>query len=159
MGVQITVLLPKHVAAAAKLEEVCFSAPWSEKLLQQEAKKPAAVMLCAIDEQSHLLGWAGFEHVCGEGSITNVAVEPAAQRGGIGQALVESLIKEAKKLSLDSLILEVRVSNSAAIALYTKLGFVALGVRPGFYEAPREDALMMRKTLSERKNIIENSGH
>ena len=104
-------------------------------------------MLCALDSQNRLLGWAGFEHVCKEGSITNVAVEPAARRSGIGQALVERLIKEAENLSLESLILEVRVSNSAAIALYSKLGFVSLGIRPGFYEAPREDALMMRKTL------------
>ena len=159
MGAQITVFLPKHAAAAAKLEKVCFTAPWSEEILRQESKNPAAVMLCAMDDQNRLLGWAGFEHVCGEGSITNVAVEPAARRRGIGQALVVSLIKEAEKLSLESLILEVRVTNSAAIALYNKLGFVSLGVRPGFYEAPREDALMMRKTLSERKETVENSGN
>ena len=154
MGVQIAVFLPKHAAAAAKLERVCFTAPWSEEILRQESKNSSAVMLCALDDQNRLLGWAGFEHVCGEGSITNVAVEPASRRSGIGQALVVSLIKEAEKLSLECLILEVRVSNSAAIALYNKLGFVSLGVRPGFYEAPREDALMMRITFLKGRKLL-----
>ena len=53
----------------------------------------------------------------------------------------------AQELALDRLLLEVRVSNAPAIALYEKLGFSPLGVRPGFYEAPREDALIMQRVF------------
>ena len=76
----------------------------------------------------------------------------------MGQALMAHLLDRAKKHNLISLTLEVRASNLAAIALYEKMGFSILGRRPGFYEAPREDALMMRIDLSERKTPIENTG-
>ena len=57
------------------------------------------------------------------------------------------MLAAAQELALDRLLLEVRVSNAPAIALYEKLGFSPLGVRPGFYEAPREDALIMQRVF------------
>ena len=94
-----------------------------------------------------VVGWAGLESVCGEGSVTNIAVLPKFRRRGTGEALTRALLAAAQELALDRLLLEVRVSNAPAIALYEKLGFSPLGVRPGFYEAPREDALIMQRVF------------
>lgn len=158
MATQVVPLETQHLPGVAGLEKICFTTPWSEESLRTELSNPMAVMLCAVDEQGRVLGWAGFQHILGEGSVTNVAVAPEVRRRGIGQALMAHLLDKARMHALASLTLEVRASNVAAIALYENLGFKVLGRRPGFYEAPREDALMMRIDLSERKTPIENTG-
>lgn len=147
MRLSIEPMKPERLPDAAALERECFSLPWSEVSLKSELENPNAVMRAAIDETGALLGWAGFEHVCGEGSVTNIAVAPAARRQGVGAALTQSLIDAARSLGLLSLTLEVRASNGAAIALYRKLGFEPLGLRPRFYERPEEDAVMMVRRL------------
>lgn len=146
MDYTIRSVLWSDLSALAILEHLCFSLPWSENSLREEFHNDLAVMLCA--EWNHtIVGWAGFEFVCEEGSVTNVAVTPSCQGQGIGHALTTALIDRARALSLHTLTLEVRNSNACAIALYEKLGFLRLGLRPHFYEHPEEDALMMRLML------------
>jgi ribosomal-protein-alanine N-acetyltransferase len=67
---------------------------------------------------------------------------------GIGSGLLRELEKKALELKLSFLTLEVRSGNSAAIALYERLGFVPVGRRKNYYERPREDALLMTKQLN-----------
>ena len=83
--------------------------------------------------------------MAGEGEITNVAVAKKFRRRGIGRALMEYMLKEAELLGMESATLEVRISNTPAIRLYESLGFQGEGVRPNFYEKPKEDALIMWK--------------
>ena len=78
-----------------------------------------------------------------EGDITNVAVHPKYRKQGIGNALVNALLREALLLGISEITLEVRVSNLTAIHLYEKNGFVSEGTRKNYYEKPREDALIM----------------
>ena len=78
-----------------------------------------------------------------EGQITNIATHPDFRRMGYGRAIVEALIKYAKNNHLDSISLEVRESNKAAIALYGDLGFKVEGRRKDFYTKPTEAALVM----------------
>ncbi len=128
---------------AAAVEQACFSLPWSEEGLRAELQKDGARCFAAVAGDT-VVGWAGLESVCGEGSVTNIAVLPGFRRRGIGKALTLALLDAAARLALDRLLLEVRVSNAPAIALYDMLGFVPVGIRPGFYDAPREDALIMQ---------------
>lgn len=143
VDVDIVPFRKNFAPAAAEIEKACFSEPWSEQSLLSELKRADSVMLAAVKGEI-VIGWAGLEYVCGEGSVTNIAVLPQYRRIGAGEALTRSLISECQKRSLFSLTLEVRTSNTAAISLYTKLGFSELGIRPNFYSFPREDALMMR---------------
>ena len=89
-----------------------------------------------------MAGYAGLQTVLDEGSITNVAVLPEFRRRGAARALLEELLARGKAMDLAFLTLEVRASNAPAIALYTGLGFQEVGRRRGYYEAPREDALL-----------------
>ena len=89
------------------------------------------------------VGHAGFTAVADEGYITNVAVLPQFRRNGAATELTKALIAKAKELKLSFLTLEVRKSNSAAIALYEKHGFVRVGLRKRLYSEPAEDALIM----------------
>ena len=78
-----------------------------------------------------------------EGQITNIAVHPDYRRKGLGAAIVRTLLRHAKDAKLESVSLEVRASNAAAIKLYEQAGFVEMGRRKGFYQKPTEDALVM----------------
>lgn len=126
-----------HLTALAELETQCFSAPWSEEALREELENPCAHFLTALCD-GDVAGYLGCHHIGGEGFVTNIAVFPAFRRRGIARSLVEAALSEP----IDSLSLEVRVSNAAAIALYESLGFVNVGRRPHFYTHPTEDAFI-----------------
>ncbi len=128
------------------VEEASFSRPWSEEALRSELQNGRSALFVAKDGD-RIVGWAGMTWVLDEGSVSDIAVLPAFRRQGLGRALTEALIEECRRLSLSCLLLEVRVSNAPAIALYRSLGFVDVGRRPRFYEDPREDALLMRADL------------
>ena len=137
-------MLPEHVKQVAELEKQCFSSPWSEQAIAGELNNPLALWMVAI-EADQVLGYIGSQAVMGEADVMNLAVSPHARCKGIGRALVEILVKELSRICVTSLTLEVRASNETALRLYDKLGFEQVGRRPGYYFAPREDALILRK--------------
>ncbi len=90
-----------------------------------------------------IIGYIGMYISFEEGEITNVAVTPFARQKGIGNALIKAIKEAARKQNLQRIVLEVRVSNQSAIALYKKNAFVSIGIRKNFYEKPVEDANIM----------------
>ena len=88
-------------------------------------------------------GYIGMYLAADEGEITNVAVDPACRRRGIGEGLLTEMKKRAADHKIARIVLEVRVSNEGAIRLYEKQGFSSVGIRRGFYELPKEDARIM----------------
>ena len=87
----------------------------------------------------------------GEAQILNLSVVPDARRQGLGRALLERFVDDALRTGADQIFLEVRVSNTAAIALYRSAGFEPVARRTNYYPASllavAEDALVMRKHL------------
>ena len=137
-------LLPRVL----ELEELCFSLPWSRAVFLPELNDPSCCWLAAMTE-GVLAGYAGMRTVLDEGYISNIAVDPALRKRGIGAALVEALIREGERRQLSFLTLEVRVGNAEARRLYARMGFRDAGLRPGYYEKPREDALLMTRYYQE----------
>ena len=82
-----------------------------------------------------------------EAEICNVAVRADARKRGVGEALLNRLIEYGKSDKRTRFLLDVRVGNEAAISLYKKLGFKEDGIRPNFYDEPKEDALLMSLTI------------
>ena len=112
-----------HIPQIAALEKECFSDPWSERLLEDALFDPQASFIVAEDgEEGNILGYAGLHTVLDEGYIDNIAVTPDARRHGVASALLDVFCRFAA-VHLAFLTLEVRKSNSAAIALYEKYGF------------------------------------
>ena len=136
-----------HIPAIAKLERECFSRPWSERMLSEELENQCAAFLTAVDETGEVLGYAGLLVAADEGYITNVAVFSQHRRQGIAAKLLQVFCDFAAAHHLAFLTLEVRPSNAAAIALYEKFGFQQAGLRKGFYQHPREDAIIMTRTF------------
>ena len=141
---EIVKMTAEHVAQIAHLETVCFNDPWSEKSIASELENDLAFWLVALDGDT-VAGYIGSQSVLGETDMMNVAVSPDYRRQGVGEQLVTALIEGLKARGNHSLMLEVRVSNEPAKALYEKLGFGSVGLRKNYYRNPREDALILRK--------------
>ena len=137
--------------ALEELEKACFSVPWTREQLQGELPGDGHEFIVAEDTDGGVLGYIGMMTVLDEGYISNVAVAPAARRRGIGRALVKEMLARARKRELRFVTLEVRAGNESAIALYASVGFVPVGLRRGYYERPREDALLMTTFFVEEE--------
>ena len=137
-----------HIPQVAALEKECFSSPWSEAMLEDALFDPQASFIVAEDEEGNILGYAGLHVILDEGYIDNIAVEEAARRHGVGDALLDVFCRFGQA-HLSFLTLEVRASNQAAIALYEKHGFTQAGLRKNYYEKPREDAVIMTRFFQE----------
>ena len=139
---------PAHLNGAAELEKLCFSSPWSASSLELLTNDGIGVgyvltVPAAPGAEPTVAAYGGMLITVDEGQITNVAVHPDHRRKGFGDAIVRSLLRHAKDARLESVSLEVRASNTAAIELYRRAGFAQAGRRKGFYTKPTEDALVM----------------
>ena len=131
-----------RVADVAAIEQECFSRPWSEDMLTQELYNDSASYILAVAEDGTALGYAALTVVLDEGSIDKVAVKGKYRRMGVADALVDAFVRFGRA-NLAFLTLEVRQSNTAALELYMKHGFVQVGRRKNYYTDPREDAILM----------------
>lgn len=147
MDYQLIPLAHEHLGQAAEIERLCFSDPWSEKMLAEHLANPCSLTLAAVGDTGRLLGYVGLLAVVDEGYITNVAVRPDCRRQGVASSLLQALEARGRARNLTFLTLEVRQSNAPARALYEKLGYLQAGLRRNYYENPREDAVIMTKTL------------
>ena len=145
---EIVKMKREHCEILSELEKLCFAHPWSQKALEDEVHNPNACFLTAVDDDK-VLGYGGMHCSHGECYVDNIAVFGHHRRKGVGTALVEALAQEAQRRGGEFLSLEVRPSNRAAVALYTKLGFVEEGRRRGFYTDPTEDALILTRRFGK----------
>ena len=147
MGFRIVNASPQHLTELEALEKRCFSLPWTEEMLMGQLPDDNHEFLAAESESGELLGYVGMMTVLDEGYISNVAVAPEQRRQGIADALIAALLERAALRELSFVTLEVREHNEPAIALYEKHGFVPVGLRKNYYEAPVENAILMTKFL------------
>lgn len=132
----------EHLDDVYKIECTCFSHPWSKADLENQLGLDTSYFVVALDGET-AVGYMGLQIFCGEGYVTNVAVLPEYRRQGIAQKLI---LKELEN-EMNFITLEVRKSNAPAINLYQKMGFENVGIRPRFYTAPDEDAVIMTKNI------------
>ena len=150
MHIKIVPMNADHLEELEKLERMCFSRPWSKKMLAEELDNQCAAFLVAVEpETEQPVGYAGLLVVADEGYITNVAVFPEYRRQGVAAKLLAVFENFARGNHLAFLTLEVRPSNAAAIALYESFGFRQAGRRKNYYDLPKEDALILTKYYTE----------
>ena len=130
----------------AVIEEESFSMPWSLQAFQDTVEMENYRYFVA-EQNGEILGYCGFLFVLDEAESPNVCVKLSARQQGIGKQMLTILEKEAKKLGINILYLEVRESNQAARKLYTSFGFDEDGIRKNFYELPKENAILMHKII------------
>lgn len=134
-----------HLEGAAALERLCFpAAPWSAQSLELLTNEGIGVGYLLTDPaDGSVVAYGGMLITVDEGQITNIAVHPDHRRRGYGAAILRALLRHAKDARLESVSLEVRPSNTAAVAMYRNVGFAEAGRRKAFYTKPTEDALVM----------------
>lgn len=145
----IRTMSERDSSAVWELEKKCFSVPWSEESIRAMFSEEGYWNLTARDDGS-LVGYIGMKAVLDEADITNVAVDPDRRRQGIGKMLLRGLLAKAGDMGIRRIFLEVRVSNTAARALYEQAGFRTVDVRKNYYEKPKEDAYIMVWESGER---------
>ncbi len=143
-GYQIRRMEKRDAGKTAKLEASNFAQPWREEDFAKAADQEGVLYLIA-EADGKIIGCCGVQNLCGDGEITNVSVDAAYRGAHIAECLMRELMIQGKDLGIESYTLEVRSGNQLAIGLYEKLGFVTEGLRPGFYDHPKEDALIMWK--------------
>jgi ribosomal-protein-alanine N-acetyltransferase len=146
MNIEIRKIDADSAKLAAELEKMCFSEPWSENALAEELSNENSHFLVAVSDE--VMGYIGVQEICSEAYITNVAVFGKYRKFGIGRALLKAACDGAKGRGCEFITLEVRVSNTAAIALYESEGFEKVGIRKNFYASPVEDGAIYTKYFS-----------
>jgi len=132
------------LAAVAALQAESFIRPWSIDAIARELREnPVARLYLLESEGGDLLGFCACWIVAGELHINSLAISPAARRQGHARHLLREVFVSAVREGAEAATLEVRRSNTAAVALYAALGFAVEGVRKDYYEQPQEDALVL----------------
>lgn len=138
------------VPALARIERDSFDSPWSADEITKDVTSDDGSIYVAValigDERA---GYADMRIIKGESQIYNIAVAPEFRKQGIGEALLDHMVRKSEELGLSIITLEVRAGNEAAMALYDKMGFRKVGTRPGYYAKGSEDAVLMDKVLGE----------
>lgn len=150
-----------HIPGVLEIERASYPAPWSESAFTNELTSVTSVAIVALAEVTgetrdteesaetggkvagYLVGWIVADQV----HIANIAVTAGHRRRGAGILMMNWLLEESVRRGCTSSSLEVRESNRAARTMYTRLGYRAVAIRKGYYSNPREDAVVMLKTL------------
>ncbi|HYA88040.1 MAG TPA: ribosomal protein S18-alanine N-acetyltransferase [Nitrospirota bacterium] len=144
--ITIDFMRKEDIEQVMAIEQDSFSVPWSRNLFLSEFRSPGiSTLMVALSDASArtIIAYIIFWHVGDEMHILNLAVTPSERRQGIATRLVLAAIKRAYQMGARRAYLEVRVSNEAAMKLYSDLGFTGISVRRDYYDAPVEDAVVM----------------
>jgi ribosomal-protein-alanine N-acetyltransferase len=136
--------------AVRAIEAMSFSNPWSEDTFRGEIQNtsvssPLVVVRRPGDE---VVGYIIYWQIRDDVQVNNIAVHPEYRARGLGEAMMRFAITKVRAAGAEFMTLEVRQSNTSAVALYRKLGFEALGTRKNYYTRPDEDACVMGLVLS-----------
>lgn len=133
-----------------ELERDLFEAgAWTRAMVVEELAAPGRRYVGAydVDAPETLLGYAGVWFDGEVAQVMTIGVDRSRRRAGVGSALLTDLVAWARSCAADALLLEVRVDNEPALALYRRFGFELLGVRRRYYQPEDVDAFTLRLEL------------
>ncbi len=139
----------QDVEAVHRIEVAAFPTPWTLDSFYYEINENQFAHYLVYEDHTGIIGFCGIWLVIDAAQITNVAVLEQARGLGIGEALMREAMRVAREANMDTMSLEVRVTNTVAQNLYRKLGFKNGGIRKGYYTDNGEDALVMWVNLNE----------
>ncbi|RZT11160.1 ribosomal-protein-alanine N-acetyltransferase [Duganella sp. CF402] len=128
------------------LEQSVYPHPWSMANFEDSLNSNYEAWVLR-DRDGDLLGYFLLMAVVDEAHLLNVAVSAEKQGQGLGRFLLNQAVACSRGLGMESVLLEVRPSNTRALAIYERYGFKQIGRRKGYYPAAdgqREDAIVMR---------------
>ena len=135
------------VERVMKVEQDVYEFPWTDKIFSDCIRVGYYCWLAL--QQQNIVGHAVISVTAGESHMLNLSIAREYQRRGFGRQFVEFLIQQAQAKQAQTMLLEVRPSNTAAINCYNSAGFNEIGLRKDYYPAPdgREDALLFARQI------------
>ena len=146
-AVSLRPMTEPDLTAIMAIERRAYEYPWTETIFQDCLRVGYCCWVCAHGEE--VVGYAVMSAGGGEAHLLNICVNPELRREGLGRYLLDHMLEAARQHQSDTVFLEVRVSNLAAIRLYRGLGFNEVGVRKAYYPTPdgKEDAIILTRSL------------
>lgn len=144
---EMRAMAEEDVGAVVEIERRAYDFPWSAGIFNDCIR--VAYHCRVVERAGTIVGYAVMATAAGEAHVLNLCVDPGARRRGLGRALLEHLVEEAAAAGARTMLLEVRPSNAAAIALYRQAGFSPIGTRRNYYpdREGREDALVLSRRI------------
>ncbi len=143
--IRVREMTAEDIEDAALLEKTNLGKEaWSQKQLIDALTRDDTIYLVAV-KAGRIVGLCGVQNISGDGEVTNVSVAKDCRGEGIGYKMVKQLLERGAGIGIKDYTLEVRAANEPAIHLYERLGFKSEGVRPGFYDEPKDDAVIYWK--------------
>jgi ribosomal-protein-alanine N-acetyltransferase len=144
VNTQLRNMTPSDLDAVLAIEQSVHAHPWTRGMFSDAL---ASGYLCKIFESAgEMLGYVVLMPAVDEMHLLDISIAAAQQRRGLGRSLLDEAKQLARDIKMQRMLLEVRPSNAAAIALYRAAGFSEIGRRRGYYVAEnntREDAIVM----------------
>jgi ribosomal-protein-alanine N-acetyltransferase len=141
-AVDLRRLTPRDLDAIERIEHRAYPTPWSRSMFAGELAKPNGICVGAFQGEV-MLGYLIVARYVDAWHVMNIAVDVDHRSRGVARAMLRHLFEATLPDRERGYTLEVRVTNAVAIHLYESLGFVATGMRRGYYTDNREDALIM----------------
>jgi [ribosomal protein S18]-alanine N-acetyltransferase len=142
---------PADLPDVTSLERAAYGDPWPASAFASLPANARVFFAVARDDvDGRLAGYVVAWYVLDEGELANLAVALPDRGRGVGRALVDAVLSDARSRGTSQLYLEVRSSNVAARKLYASREFEEIGRRKGYYRSPTEDALILRRTLTRK---------
>lgn len=116
---------------------------WSSEMFWSELAEHDTRQYLVAESNGEIVGYAGLLAYVDDGYIQTIAVAPSAAGRGVGTRLIVALLREARRVGVPTIGLEVRADNERAQALYRRFGFSPVGVRRGYYQPSGADAVIM----------------
>jgi len=148
----VTHMREADLPAVLEIERLSFRTPWPEDAFVSDLDGADWAHAMVIVDPNHpeagARGYICFWTLEGELTIQNIATHPEERRRGGARRMMDAAFAEARRPDARGPISKLRPSNDAALHLYCKWGFTAVGRRPGYYEDTGEDALVMRAAVN-----------
>lgn len=130
----------------AELEQEIFTDAWTQTGIEETFVQSHSVIVVA-EEDSKIQGYCILYVVLDEAEIARIGVTERVRYGGVGSLILQFGEKICKEKGVERLLLDVREGNLPARKFYEKHGFLVDGVRKNFYDNPKEDGVLMSKSL------------
>ncbi len=140
---QIRRMTPADIGTVMIIENSVYPFPWTEGIFRDCLLVGYGCWIIELDAENH--GYCVMMVGGGDAHVLNLCVKPESRGQGLGRIMLAHMIDKARRLAVQTLLLEVRPSNRTAIQLYHSVGFNEIGIRKDYYPAKngREDALIL----------------
>lgn len=135
-----------HLKDVAQLDKILFGSSWSLDSFRKEIQNKVSTNF-VICNDTIIIGYAITWMIVDELQINKIAVIHDYRNLGVASWMLDFILQQAQLKKLSTAFIEVRRSNESAIHLYQKFGFKEFGVRPKYYDSPKEDALLMQRQI------------